>query len=185
MIGGESMWTVSSWRGESPAYLIVAALLALELAGCHGDRSTGGNRKGASEHAGHVAPAHKPKDFPEAVHRLRASGLAIKEGISRGRLGALLEDQTLPIALDVATWLPEIAADSDMPEKSWDVVHEESKNVVAAYVRLIDQANGKGTGDANLAAQDADRSVSVLEGLLARADARWFEGIARRDTSPR
>jgi hypothetical protein len=185
MIGVESMRTVSCWRGESPAYLIVAALLALEFAGCHGNRSTGGNHKGEGELAGHAAPAHKPKDFPEAVRRLRASGVAIKEGISRGRPGALLEDQTLPIALDVATWLPEIAADSDMPEKPWDVVNEQSKTLVAAYVRLIDQANGKGAGDANLAAQDADRSVSVLEGFLAEADARWFEGIARRDTSPR
>jgi hypothetical protein len=185
MIGEKFMRTVSCWRGVSPAYLIVAALLALDLAGCHGDRSTGANHKEGNEHAGHVAPTQKPKDFPEAVCRLRASGLVIKEGISRGRPGALLEDQTLPIALDIATWLPEIAADSDMPEKSWDVVNEQSKALVAAYSRLMDQAKGKGPGDANPAAQNVDRSVSVLEGLLARADARWFEGIARRDASPR
>jgi hypothetical protein len=179
------MRTVSCRRGEYPTYLLMAALLAPGLAGCHSDRSTGGNRKGAGEHAGHVAPAHKPKDFPEAVRRLRALGRTINEGISRGRPGALLEDRTLPIALDVATWLPEIAADSEMPEKPWDVVNEQSKALVAAYTRLLDRANDTGPGDANLAAQDADRSVSVLDGLLADADARWFEGNAQRDTLPR
>ncbi len=34
--------------------------------------------------------------------------------------------KTLAIALDIANWLPEIAADSDMPETPWNEVNAQS-----------------------------------------------------------
>jgi hypothetical protein len=164
------------------AFLFAAALLGLASGGCQGNRSAGDDHEG--EHAGHVAPAHRPKDFPSAVRRLRELGRAFDEGISQGRLKALVEDRTLSIALDIATWLPEIAADSDMPEKPWDVVNAQSEALVASYKTLLGSANGTGPGDAGVAAREADRAVAALERLVGEADPRWFEGNAPRAMPP-
>jgi hypothetical protein len=165
------------------AFLFAAALLCLAPGGCQGDRPAGDDHDG--EHAGHVVPAHKPKDFPAAVRRLRELARTLGEGTPRGRLQALAEDRTLPIALDIATWMPEIAADSDMPEKPWDVVNAQSEALVASYKTLLGSANGTGSGDAGAAAREADRAVAALERLVGEADPRWFEGNAPRATSPR
>jgi hypothetical protein len=159
---------------------MMAALLTLGPAGCRGNRPADDEHDG--EHAGHVAPSHKPKDFPRAVRRLRELGRAIDDGMTGGRLKALVDDRTLPIALDIATWLPEIAADSEMPEEPWDVVNAQSEALVAAYKDLLGRANAAGPGDARPAAHDAGRSISALEGLLAESDPHWFEGVARRDS---
>jgi hypothetical protein len=159
------------------AFLFAAALICVAPVGCQGDRSAGDAHEG--EPVGHVAPAHKPKDFPGAVRRLRELGRAIDEATTRGRLKALVEDRTLPIALDIATWLPEIAADSDMPEKPWDVVNAQSEALIARYKTLLGSANGTGPGDA-VAVREADRAVAVLERLVGETDPRWFEGNAPR-----
>jgi hypothetical protein len=164
---------------------MTAVLMALATAGCNGDRPSEGENEAEGEHAGHVAPAHKPKDFPEAVRRLRELSRSIDGEMAGGRLKGLVDDRTLPMALDIATWLPEIAADSDMPETPWDVVNGQSEALVAAYKDLLREATGIGPVDANPAARDADRSISALEALLTDSDPRWFEGIARRDAQAR
>lgn len=176
------MRTVPSRRGH-PAALMMAALLAVAVApGCRGDRPHGGEHAGEEEHIGHVIPAHKPKDFPAAVRRLRELERTIDEEMAGGRMKALVDDRTLPIALDIATWLPEIAADSDMPETPWDAVNKHSEALVATYKGLLDRANGVGPGDTSLAAAEAGRSISALEGLLAESDPAWFEGVVLRKT---
>jgi hypothetical protein len=157
--------------------MMMAALLAV-AAGCHGDRP----HEGEEEHIGHVIPAHKPKDFSSAVRRLRELERTIDDGMAGGRLKALVDDRTLPIALDIATWLPEIAADSDMPETPWDVVKKQSEALVATYKGLLDRANGASPGDMSLAVTEAGRSISALEGLLAESDPGWFEGAVRLKT---
>jgi hypothetical protein len=173
------MRTDSSGRGYQAA-LMMAALLTIRPAGCHGNRPADDEHE--DEHAGHVAPAHKPKDLPQAVRRLRELQRAIDEGTAGGRWKALVDDRTIPIALDIATWLPEIAAGSEMPEKPWDVVNAQSEALVAAYKELLGRANAAGPGDARPAVHDAGRSISALEGLLAESDPRWFEGVARRNS---
>jgi hypothetical protein len=156
------------------AILVSMCLLALMSAGCRGDHPAEGDHD--EDHIGHVIPAHKPKDFPAAVHKLRELNRAIDAGITGGQTRALVDDRTLPIALDIATWLPEIAADSDMPEKPWNAVNTQSETLVAAYKHLVG-----GADDAGRAAKEADRSVAALEGLLAEADPRWFEDGVRRE----
>jgi hypothetical protein len=171
----------TSRRGGRRAIPFAAVLLGLAAVGCRGDRSAGDGHEG--DHAGHVAPAHKPKDFPGAVRRLRELSRTIDDGVSQGRLNALIEDRTLPIALDIASWLPEIAADCDMPEKPWDIVNAQSEILVASYKTLLCRANGTSPGDPGTA-RETDRSVAVLERLVGEADPRWFEGSAPRALPP-
>jgi hypothetical protein len=163
-------------------YFTLSVLLAFASAGCRGDRSR--DDRPEEEHIGHVIPAHKPKDFPVAVRKLRELNRAIDAGIARGQMKALNDDRTLPIALDIATWLPEIAADSDMPEAPWNTVNARSESLVAAYKSLLDGANSPGA-DPSRAAKEADGSVSALEGLLAEAGPSWFEDGVRRDNPPK
>jgi hypothetical protein len=156
--------------------MALACLLA--LAGCHDDRHADSGDDHA-DHAGHVIPAHKPKSFPEAVRRLRSLNEAIALAVQGGRARSLADDGTLSIALDIAAWLPEIAADSDMPEGPWDEVNAQSEALVADYraLRAVD-------GDMAAQARDAARHVAALDVVLARADPGWF-GKAVGEGDPR
>src|SRR3954468_1840621 len=117
------------------AYLSIAACL-LASAGCRQGRSPGDSPANDhdEEHVGHVIPAHKPKSFPDAVRALRE----LNDRIGRGAVDA----KTLSVALDVANWLPEIAADSDMPEGPWDEVDACSKVLVAGFQEIKPGASG-------------------------------------------
>lgn len=152
-------------------HAIVVAVCLLPWAGCRPDHSPG-EGPDHDEHAGHVIPAHKPKDFPDAVRRLRELNRTIGAKLAAGEAGSLRDGRTLPIALDIANWLPEIAADSDMPEKPWDEVNARSGALVADYQKLMAGA----ATDAAAVLKDADRSVADLDRLLAGADPSWFDG---------
>ena len=80
------------------------------------------------------------------------------------------------VALDIANWLPEIAADSDMPEPPWNDVNARAVTIVADYQAI---RSGAAAGDAHNRVEDAAQAISDLESLLAAADPRWFAGNAR------
>jgi hypothetical protein len=148
-----------------------AAALLLMFVGCRGEHSPGEDHQ---DHAGHVIPAHKPKSFPEAVLRLRE----LNDRLARVVVGgppAAPGDRTLDIALDIATWLPEIAADSEMPEPPWDEVNARSATLVSDYRTILAAA---AAGDRDHRVRDAGEAISRLEKLLAAADPRWFAGPA-------
>jgi hypothetical protein len=156
-----------------------AGLLLLPVAGCRGEQSPGKDE----DHIGHVIPAHKPRTFPEAVRRLRELNDQIARGEARGGPAASPGDRTLNIALDIANWLPEIAAESDMPPKPWDEVNGRSAAIVADYRTIL---SGPAAGDGGRAARDAGEAISGLEKILDAADPRWFalpEG-RREETDP-
>src|SRR5262249_44477586 len=135
-------------------------------------------------HTGHVIPAHKPKSFPDAVHRLRELNGRIGLKVSERKLDSLLEDRTLPIALDIATWLPEIAADSDLPEGLWNKVDGLSGIIVADYKKILaGVATGDGPVSTAATVDDAGRTILDLETLLAGTDPHWFDGGAERSAS--
>jgi hypothetical protein len=148
-------------------YLVTlgAAACLIAVAGCQGKDSA--SAEDEDEHVGHVIPAHKPKTFPDAVRRLRELHPQIARSVSE-RSG----DGAMAIALDVAAWLPEIAADSEMPEQPWNRVNDQAGVLLARYEVL----GGKRSGDPHTALNAADRAISDLEALLAGADPRWFDG---------
>jgi hypothetical protein len=78
----------------------------------------------------------------------------------------------LQIALDIANWLPERAADSDMPEGPWDDVNARSAAIVADYRAILSGDAGNVQGEL----KNADAEIGKLEALLRASDPRWFAG---------
>jgi len=144
-------------RAISRVALLTVCLLCA-ASGCGEGRSQGDD----DDHAGHVIPAHKPRMFPEAVRRLRE----LNDKIGRGTADA----KTLNVALDIANWLPEIAADSDMPEAPWNQVNAHSTALVAALQQVL---SGK-ADDARGVAENAGSEIAKLERLLETSDPKWF-----------
>jgi hypothetical protein len=135
-----------------------AAVLLLMIPGCGEEHSPG------DEHTGHVIPAHKPRTFPDAVRRLRELNDQLARAAAPG-------DAPLNIALDIATWLPEIAADSEMPKAPWDEVNARSAVLVSDYQAILAAAPAD---DRAGRLRDAGGAISGLEKLLAAADPKWF-----------
>jgi hypothetical protein len=149
----------------------IGAACLLGVAGCRQQASPGDSHGQAS--TGHVIPAHKPKTFPDAVLRLREMNDRISHGLREEQPGSSRDQKTLQMALDVANWLPEIAADSDMPEKPWNDVNTRSEALVADYEAIL---SAPPTNDPTGAVRDAGQVISDLETLLAAADPHWFAG---------
>jgi hypothetical protein len=146
----------------------------ITLAGCQ-ERHSPGEADHDDDHAGHVIPAHKPKDFPSAVAKLRVLNGQIASKYAEGKARSLVEDKTLPIALDIANWLPEIAADSDMPEAPWNQVDERSTTLIDAYQKLLDGAADTSVhADPAPVIKQADSAISGLEMILGSANPTWF-----------
>ena len=155
---------------------LAAIALPLALGGCIDPHSSTRDGDLHEEHAGHVIPAHKPRTFPEAVRRLRALNAAIGRIVARGGARSFGEDRSLPHALDIANWLPEIAADSDMPEGPWEQVNARAARIVVDYEQgLAGTPAGGRPVDAAAAVRDADRRIAELEAIATRADPRWFD----------
>ena len=176
--GPRGEWSARSSRWTSARALLALVCLCALSAGCQSGDSAD-DVHDDHDHAGHDIPAHKPKDFPAAVHRLRELNTEISGKISDGGQRAWAGDPALPNSLDIANWLPEIAADSDMPEKPWNEANARAVRIAADY-REAQWALGAGGSvkKAAIAVKRAAGAISELELLLAATDPAWFP---RRD----
>jgi hypothetical protein len=158
----------------------VGTAVLIALAGCDSKNSPGEAIGHEEEHAGHVIPAHKPKAFPDAVRQLRKlNDQLLRQGSEEGS-EASTGPSNLQIALDTANWLPEIAADSDMPEPPWNEGNARSARLVADYQTLI-------AGDAAHARtelEQADAEIGKLEKLLLSCEPRWFDATGKIESRP-
>lgn len=149
----------------------IALLLAATLAGAGCQSKTSPGHEDEEAHAEHHIPAHKPKDFPGAVKALRALNDAFKAGQIGGASPEANGAATPAIAMDVARWLPEIAADSDLPVEPWNKVDAISTALTSSYEVLA----GMRKGDPREAVDSADGQIRELEGILSSAKPEWFE----------
>ena len=167
------------WLFASARRAAVATACLIMLAGCHGENSPGDTKDNEEEHAGHVIPAHKPKTFPDAVRRLRElNDHFLRDGTGKVS-GSPTGPTNLQIALDIANWLPEIAADSDMPETPWNEVNARSARLTTDYHALM--AN---TANARTEVEQAKAEIGQLEKLLLACDTNWFQGTGRFVAAP-
>ena len=158
---------------------VVASACLIVIAGCHGAKSPGDVPEHEEEHAEHVIPAHKPRTFPDAVRRLRElNDQFVRDGVG-GKSGSPDGPTNLEIALDIANWLPEIAADSDMPETPWNEVNARSARLVGDYQALATNA-----ANARVEIDQANAEIGNLEKLLLACDARWFDGARKAVSAP-
>jgi hypothetical protein len=167
--------------------MIVATLA---LAGCRDahdenghDHDHGHNHDHDHDHAEHVDPAHRPADFPEAVARLLAGHEAAAAALAAGRNDAA-HDEHLPILSDLARWLPEIAADSDLPEAAWNRVAQAASTLQSVYESVHTTLDADGPVPPERLAQ-ARAPLLELQGVLKGADPAWFEPIPPVGDGPR
>jgi hypothetical protein len=92
-------------------YIALATCLLPLIAGC--------GSGGAHPESEHHVPAHKPADFPAAVRRLQELHAEILAG---ARHRAADEINAYDEMADIVKWLPELAADSDVPKEPWDQI---------------------------------------------------------------
>ncbi len=154
----------------SRSVAIFALLLA--PAGCGGSRAWDEvDVDQPQAHSGHVIPAHKPKNFPDAVRRLKA----LDEEIGR----APADEKALAMAADIAGWLPEVAAESDMPEGPWLEVDRLSSILITEY-RAPHRTTDVGAGST----RSTGPIIAALETILAKSDPSWFD-VARGTSTSR
>jgi hypothetical protein len=114
------------------------------------------------------------------VRRLRElNDQFLQRGIG-GEGGPSTEPKSLMIALDIANWLPEIAADSDMPETPWNEVNTRSARLVADY----QARNAASTNNARRELEQADAEIGNLEKLLRACEPRWFQVTGKIVSAP-
>jgi hypothetical protein len=171
----------ASWYSTLAYRMTIGSACLVMVAGCREQSSPGGDNGHDENHASHVIPAHKPKTFPDAVRRLREMNDQMFRGGVKEDPGSSLDEKTLQMALDIANWLPEIAADSDMPERPWNEVNARSGALVMDYQVII---TGAADGARFKAVHGAGQAISDLEKLLAQADPRWFAGPENRGQAP-
>ena len=176
-ITAEAEKPAPGWRRRASYFFsLVAIVCFLALAGCRRDQHSAGEREEPEKHAGHVIPAHKAKDFPSAVRQLRELNDQIVSKIADGKARSLVAEKTLPFALDIANWLPEIAAGCEMPELPWNEVNDRSATLVAGYQKILAGATiDDHLADSHALAIEASTTIKALETLLDSADPRWFD----------
>ena len=79
----------------------------------------------------HVTAEHRPKDYAEAVARIRELHGEIGGEFAEGH--ADHADEAVHVMLDIARWLPEIAADSDMQEEDWSAVKADAESLGSIF----------------------------------------------------
>ena len=161
--------------------VVIGAACLVAVAGCGEGSSLGDDHDHDHEHAGHVIPAHKPRTFPDAVRRLRELNGQLARGTGPGKSTEVSGHGTLDIALDIANWLPEIAADSDMPKEPWDAVNDRSAALVSDYRTIL---AGAGADQKDQSVNHASTVISDLEKIVTAADPKWFAVPEKRHDEP-
>lgn len=143
---------------------LIAALLPLPIlgTGCQIPESP------APEDHGHDLPEHRSDDFPHAVRRLRSLDAEIRSAVADGRI-VESNAELLAILIDIAGWLPELAAESDMPEAPWNRVNTLSNKLVSQYQDV------QGTQ-----LSEVEPMLSELERIVEESDPAWFDRGYRR-----
>lgn len=151
--------TMSCWL--SVPKLLVIVLMTCGLAGCSDGHSMT-VRKDEHEHDDHEhhdhAPKHKPHDYTDGLAELASRYTNLRLQAESDRSTHLAE------LIDIARWLPELAADSDMPEAEWNLVFEGSNELVALL---------KTIGNAE---------ESAFEESFADVDSQWKHTLEKMPT---
>jgi hypothetical protein len=109
---------------------LTLCLLLSSIVGCHG---------ATFEEAEHHTIAHKPANFPAAVDRL----LALHVEISNNGPRAAKQLDVFSEAFDIARWLPELAADSDLEEGPWNRVQDVAGQLEAILIDVLSRNDGE------------------------------------------
>lgn len=175
-------------RYNAAAWLLAFVLPVAPLAGCgesskvqasasnhdrehdcdHADHNPGCDTDPFHSRA-HETSSHRPKGFSDAVADLRARTASLTELGAKARSGKSWQGAVDKLA-DIVRWLPEIAADSDMPENEWDRVNEQSKALTQLVEPLVSSVHRGEAIDMPSAMALWSRHLSELEAVAAQGD---------------
>jgi hypothetical protein len=134
--------------------------------------AVGGCQTTNREEAEHHTPAHKPADFPAAVDRL----LALHDEIARNGTRAADQLDVFTESFDIARWLPELAADSDMEELPWNRVHEIASQMEKILGDVLSREDGQRRGAYRQFEMELERhrrGLAEVKQQLKPAPAAW------------
>jgi hypothetical protein len=141
----------------------VAAAILLLLAGCGSPAEEG-------EEAHHL-PAHHPGTFRRAVEELARRGEACAAQAATGpdtaAFSAPLPEAQLGELSDIARWLPELAADTALPRREWELVRAESRRLGAVLAGAASAGEGVGPAAVAAAVTEAVGTLRDIQATLA------------------
>lgn len=124
----------------------ISAILLL-LSGCGNsiDSQTAdehGHHDEHEEHLEHFVPAHKPADFEAMVNQLseRLPALAAAWGTGDAEKNATLRSELQ----DILGWIPELAADSELRRKDFELAVETGTQLTAWFVKNFREGTKQG-----------------------------------------
>src|SRR4051812_7570033 len=117
------------------------------------------------------ADVARPKDFADAVARIKGYRDSIRADVTAGRPSKAHR------ALDeldiVLNWLPAIARDGGVPKDRWEEVNTTAQRVQELFNKVHSQIDAKQTPDYTAIAEDVDKAIGRLEAVPAQgADAK-------------
>src|SRR5215218_6887756 len=117
------------------------------------------------------ADVARPKDYADAVARLKGYRDSIRADITAGRptkAHRALDEQDI-----VLNWLPAIARDGGVPKDRWEEVNTTAQRVQELFNKVHGQIDAKQTPDYTAIAEDVDKAIGRLEAVPAQgADAK-------------
>jgi len=123
----------------------------------------------------HEIAVHRPQDFGDAVTDLRARTQSLADLGTQARRAENWRGAVSKLA-DIVRWLPEIAADGDMPEDQWNQVNQQSKSMTRLVAPLLASIDRGEAIDMRHAMSQWSAHLSVLESVAARGDWRDKSG---------
>jgi hypothetical protein len=130
----------------------------------------------------HERPSHWPADISVALGSLRG----YRQNISTLSAQSPPEVAKISELTDVANWLPEVAADSDMPEATWNELMLPTRKLQAALTQW-NRRKGAEPNPAESVLQVLDELIEVLTPIVAGDSWRQLGAkshIANDDASP-
>jgi hypothetical protein len=110
----------------------------------------------------HTQPAHWPVDLRDAKEKLQA-----RESIGRSTDSTPeARQQARQELLDIVRWMPEIAADTDMPESTWNKIYERSESIRKAL--QSNRSAGEVGPDIESLCQLLEQSITDLAAMQSR-----------------
>jgi len=110
-----------------------------------------------TEKVDHHTPDHMPADYPTAVDRL----LALHAEIARGDRREAGDIDVFVETSDIVRWLPTLAADSDLKEEPWNVVHGSAGRMEKILTEVV--------------ARDGDERIKIYLQYASELDQRYGE----------
>jgi hypothetical protein len=125
-------------------------------------KQEGGDASAYAQQEHHVPP-YKPKDLPAALKSLRERCAELVKHRSQNQPGPFTKE--FQETLDIAGWLPEFGADSDLGEAEWDRINEASKRLVDQLSKLQATDSVDSTKDVR---EQIDSALDSAEEVLRR-----------------